>query len=259
MWYYKNNDDEFELYGFDENDELENSWKQYMNGKSGPIKQINCGYFANCDDRYNIDFENFVQCNIDTKESRKIIRAIPNSELKKTFTLVNPYNNNNNNSNNNNNTNDLLFINDLLKQQNNNGDAVSINIPLIMNNILNDTLFIYGQQYDIPIASVFINQLNNYKSFNKLLNNFVIKQSNDNNFSIIKLYEFNIKLNSSMVSYLISEKKCNFILYDTNFKLLAVGKYNGEYIYNNNNNNNINPYRYNSFINFHSLLTLFYA
>jgi len=57
----------------------------------------------------------------------------------------------------------------------------------------------------------------------------------------------------------MGEEKCNFILYDTDFNLLAVGKYNGQYIHKyNKTETNINPYRYESFIDFHSLLTTFY-
>jgi len=98
-----------------------------------------------------------------------------------------------------------------------------------------------------------------------LLDSFINYQykTNKNNevsMDIIKLYnQCKIKLNSSMISYLISNEKINFILYDTDYQLLAIGKYNGSYIhqYGNNNNNN-NPYQHESFLKFHSLLTSFY-
>lgn len=275
-WYFKNDDDEYECYGFDENIELETKYQSYLNGKKeNEYFEIQSGYFSNCNDKHYIDFEQFNQYNYDQKERRKIIRTLNINEFNNDFLKIGSISKNRMN---NKIYNSLKCIDDITKikkreycelQRNilsqvyNGGDAIKINISSLINNIINESLYNGGNKNDIPIASIQINKTNNYQQIDLLLNcfiNYQYKIKNNISMNIIKLYnQCNIKLNSSIISYLISKEKINFILYDTDYQLLAIGKYDGSYIHQYDNNNNlINPYQYESFLEFHSLLTTFY-
>eukprot|EP00484_Ammonia_sp_Unknown_P008466 CAMPEP_0197072760 /NCGR_PEP_ID=MMETSP1384-20130603/210259_1 /TAXON_ID=29189 /ORGANISM="Ammonia sp." /LENGTH=549 /DNA_ID=CAMNT_0042511581 /DNA_START=50 /DNA_END=1699 /DNA_ORIENTATION=+ len=267
-WYYKTDDDEFELYGFDEQMELEQNYQAFMHGnRVQPTFEMESGYFANCDDRHCIDLFNFVQHNLDSNESRRILRVVDDNELDSQFVQINSdkvvQREEDHNIHNNEKSTPKQYCslqrNVLAHVYNTGGDAIQI--ASILNDIVNDSLFVQAQQYDIPIAAAVIerpckiSKQEYHKQVDVLLDSF------SNNrvaaMDIIRFYQYNLKVNSSLISYLISEQRCNFILYDTDFHLLAVGKYHGDYIHQ-YGERAVNPYRYQAFIKFHAMLTAFY-
>jgi hypothetical protein len=158
----------------------------------------------------------------------------------------------------------------------NNDDSLLINDPSFMGGLITDTILNSAAAADIPVAVVKLHRsrdddaIAHHSAINDMIDAMISAQcaqlANDDNrertmipMQFVKLYQYRLKLTPSMLAYLTRQQRANLILYDSDYQLLAVGVYSGDYVhhYSEHYDTVTNPYRYQSLVEFHALLSMF--
>jgi len=238
QWYYKDNDEEFTAFGSTDSRELEELFEHFpLLGTVGRILRVD----SNAQLKRNLlriprrrSFQN-IGAALDEKNNLQPSRLY--CELQR----------------------GILF------EAHCGGDAVSVHIDSVLSDICYDTICLCGQTNDLPMASIQIEKMDenmNSEAYFESVDAWLCAIGRRSCLDMVPLYQqCSIRVSSSMLSYLLQPNRDNqisVVVYDSDFRLLAVGVYRAEYVALFEGIDS-NPYGFESLLNFHHTLGELYA